>query len=41
MIAVLRRAFAAADGFRTVVHDPVWSYFVGKPRSLIRTFADS
>jgi hypothetical protein len=41
MIEVLGRAFDAVDGFRTVVHDPVWPYFVGPLRRLIRTFADS
>jgi hypothetical protein len=41
MIEVLGRAFDAVDGFRTVVHDPDWSYFVGALRLLIRSFVDS
>ena len=40
-IEVVGRAFDAVDGFRTVVHDPDWPYFVGALRLLIRTFVDS
>jgi hypothetical protein len=40
-IEVLGRAFDAVDGFRTVVHDPDWPYFVEALRLLIRTFVDS
>jgi hypothetical protein len=40
MIEVVGRAFDALDGFRTDVHDPVWPYFVGPLRLLIRTFVN-
>ena len=41
MIEELDRFLDAVDGFRTVVHDPNWPYFVGALRFLIRTFVNS
>jgi len=41
MIEELDRSLDAVDGFRTVVHDPDWPYFVGALRFLIRTFVNS